>query len=217
MKKDLVRGLPQQKFCQEGLCEDCQMGKLKRAVHKSKHVNTNMEPLKLIHMDLFGPVNVSSLERNRYALVLVDDYSRYTWVRLLETKDEAAQEIIDLVRVLDRIPNAKVRFPRSDNGTEFRNSLLEGFCKDEGIVQQFSAAQTPHQNGVVEKKNRTLIESARTMLHDAKQPTYFWAEAINTACYTQNRCMINKTHGNTPYYLLTNKKPSVKYFHVFWQ
>ena len=215
MKKELVRGLPQQEFCQKGLCEDCQMGKLKRVVHKSKNVNTNMEPLKLIHMDLFGPVNVPSLAGKRYALVLVDDYSRYTWVRFLETKDEATQEIIDLVRVLDRTPNDNVRFLRSDNGTEFRNSIIEGFCKDEGIVQQFSAARTPQQNGVVERKNRALIEAARTMLHDAKLPTYFWAEAINTACYTQNRSMINKTHGNTPSYILKDKKPTVKYFHVF--
>ena len=153
MKKELVRGLPQQEFYQEGLCEDCQMGKLKRAVHKSNHVNTNMEPLKVIHMDLFGAVIVPSLAMERYALVLVDDYSRYTWVKFLETKDEAAQEIIDLIRVLDRTPDAKVRFLRSDNGTEFRNSLVEGLCKDEGIVQQFSAARTSQQNEVVERKN----------------------------------------------------------------
>ena len=147
------------------------MGKLKRAVHKAKHVNTNMEPLKLIHMDLFGPVNVPSLERKRYVLVMVDDYSRYTLAKFLETKDEASQEIIDLIRILDRTPDAKVRFLRSDNGTEFKNSLLEGFRKDEGIVQQFSAARTTQQNGVVEGKNRTLIEAVRTMLHDAKLPT----------------------------------------------
>ena len=174
-----------------------------------------MEPLKLIHMDLFGPVNVPSLEIERYALVMVDDYSRYTWVKFLETKDEAAQEIIDLIKVLDKAPNSEVTFLRSDNGTEFRNSLLEGFCKDERIVQKFSAARTPRQNGVVEMKNMTLIEPATTMLHDSKLPTYFQVEAINTACYTQNRTMINKTHGNTPYYLLTDKKPTVKYFHVF--
>ena len=202
MKKELVRGLPQQEFCQEGLCEDCQMGKLKKAVHRSKQVNTNTEPLKLIHMDLFGPVNVPSLAKKRYALVMVDDYSRYTWVKYLESKDEAAQVIIDHLRVLERAPNAKVQIIRSDNGTEFRNATLGNFCKDEGIVQQFSAVRTPQQNGVVERKNRTLIEAARTMLHDAKLPTYFWAEAINTACYTQNRTLINKTHGNTPYYLL---------------
>ena len=142
MKKELVRGLPQQEFCQEGLCGDCQMGILKRAIHKSKHVNTNMEPLKHNHMDLFGLVNVPSLARKRYALVMVDDYSRYTWVKFLKTKDEATQDIIDHIRVLDKIPDAKVRFMRSVNGTELRNSLLKGFCKDEGIVQQFSSART---------------------------------------------------------------------------
>ena len=119
------------------------MGKLKRDVHKFKHVNTNMELLNLIYMDRFGPVNVPSSARMRYALVMVGDYSRYTWVKFLEAKDEAAQEIIDLIRVLDKTPDAKVIFLRSDNGAEFRNSLLEGFCKDEGIIQQFSTTQTP--------------------------------------------------------------------------
>ena len=182
MKKELVRGFPQQEFCQDRLCEDGKMGKLKRAVHKYKHVNTNMEPLKLIHIDLFGLVNVPSLARKRYTLVMVDNYSRYTWVKFQETRDEATQEIVDIVKVLDRTPNAKVRFLRSDNGTEFKNSRLEGFCKDGGIV---STARTPQKNGVVERRNRTLIEAARTMLHDAKLPTYFWAEAINTACFTK--------------------------------
>ena len=84
---------------------------------------------------------------------------------------------------------------RSDNGTEFRNAILSSFCKDNGISQQFSAARTPQQNGVVERKNRTLIEAARTMLLDAKMPTCFWGEAVSTACYVQNITLINKDTG----------------------
>ena len=88
-------------------------------------------------MDLFGLVNVSSLSNKRYALVLVDDYSRYTWVRFLQSKDEAAQEIIALIKTLDKGSEDKVTILRSDNGTEFRNSTLGEFCKELGITQQF--------------------------------------------------------------------------------
>ena len=147
-------------------------------------VNSNMKPFFLIHMDLFGPVNILSLSNKRYALVLVDDFSRYTWVRFLQSKNEAAQEIIDQIKTLDRGSENKVTILRSDNGTEFRNSTLGDFCKELGISQQFSAARTLQQNWVVERKNRTLIEAARTILSEAKLPTYFWAVAIRTACYT---------------------------------
>ena len=108
-----------------------------------------------------------------------------------------------------------MRSIRSDNGTEFRNSVLNNFCTEKGISRQFSAPRTPQQNGVVERKNRTLIEATRTMLNEAKLPTYFWAEAVSTACYTQNRTLINKMYEKTPYELMAHTKPSVKYFHVF--
>ena len=104
---------------------------------------------------------------------------------------------------------------RSDNGTEFRNALIENFCIENGITQEFFAPRTPQKNGVVERKNRTLIEATRTMLQDADLPTSFWAEAINTACYIQNRTLINKSVGNTPYFIMRGRKPNVKHLHVF--
>ena len=104
---------------------------------------------------------------------------------------------------------------RSDNVTEFKNATLNAFCKEQGISHQFSAPRTPQQNGVVERKNRTLIEAARTMLQDAKLPTCFWAEAIQTACYIQNRTLINKDVGNVPYFIMSGKRPSFKHLHVF--
>ncbi|KAL8155363.1 hypothetical protein AgCh_000663 [Apium graveolens] len=104
---------------------------------------------------------------------------------------------------------------RSDNGTEFRNATLSEFCKSKGIVQEFSVARTPQQNGVVERKNRTLVEAARTMLQAAKLPTRFWEEVVNTACYTQNRYLINKAHGKSPYSIMSKRKPTVKHLHVF--
>ena len=143
-------------------------------------------------MDLFGPVNIMSMSKKRYALVIVDDFSKYTWVLFLNSKDETPQLVIDHIKMIELDSKFPVRAIRSDNGTEFKNAVLDDYCKDKGISRQFSAPRTPQQNGVVERKNRTLIEAARTMLSESGLPMYFWAEAVNTACYTQNRTLINK-------------------------
>ena len=142
------------------------------------------EPLQLLDMDLFGPVNIMSLSRKRYALVIVDDFSKYTWVLFLNSKDETPKMIIDHIMRIELEANLPVRKIRSDNGTEFKNAILIEFCTDKGISGQYLAPETPQQNGVIERKNMTLVETARTMLNEAKLPMYFWAEAVNTACYT---------------------------------
>ena len=208
VKRELVRGLPQMEFYQE-------KGKSKKASHKSKDMSGITEPLQLLHMDLFGPVNIMSISKKKYVLVIVDDYSKYTWVLFLHSKDEAPQMIIDHVKKIELEAKLPVRTIRSDNGTEFKNAVLTDFCTEKGISRQYSAPRTPQQNGVVERKNRTLVEAARTMLSQSKLPIYFWAEAVNTACYTQNRTLINRDHDKTPYEIMANRKPTLKYFHVF--
>ena len=123
--------------------------------------------------------------------------------------------VIDHIKLIEMDSDLPVRAIRSDNGTEFKNATLNDFCADKGISRQYSAPRTPQQNGVVERKNRTLIEAARTMLSESGLPMYFWAEAVNTACYTQNRTLINKDFMKTPYQLMNEKKPKLNYFHVF--
>ncbi|KAK1384246.1 hypothetical protein POM88_021981 [Heracleum sosnowskyi] len=214
IRKDLVRGLPKSILSLDGLCDSCQKAKQMKSSFKSKSESSVVEPYHLLHVDLFGPVNVMSMGRKKYALVIVDEYTRYTWVYFLSKKDETAQTLMDHVNLLDKGSQHKVKIIRSDNGTEFRNSIMEAFCKERGVKQEFSAPGTPQQNGVVERKNRTLIEAAITMLDEAKLPTYFWAEAVQTACFTQNATLINK-HGKTPYEMVKNKKPNLKYFHIF--
>ncbi|KAL8147667.1 hypothetical protein AgCh_005113 [Apium graveolens] len=214
VKKDLVRGLPNTVFAPDGLCDSCQKAKQRKSSFKSKTESSILEPYHLIHVDLFGPVNVMSIAKKKYALVIVDEFTRYTWVYFLHTKSETASILIDHVKQLDKMVKDSVKILRSDNGTEFKNLIMEEFCKSHGIKQESSAPGTPQQNGVVERKNRTLVEAARTMLEDAKLPTYFWAEAMQTACFTQNATLINK-HGKTPYEMVKKKKPNLKYFHVF--
>jgi transposase InsO family protein len=123
-----------------------------------------------------------------------------------------------LKRFLRRAQNEfglRIKKIRSDNGTEFKNSQIEGFLEEEGTKHEFSSPYTPQQNGVVERKNRTLLNMARTMLDDYKTPDQFWAETINTACYSNNRLYLHRILKKTSYELLTGKKPNVSYFRVF--
>jgi transposase InsO family protein len=109
----------------------------------------------------------------------------------------------------------RIKKIRSDNGTKLKNSQIEGFLEDEGIKHEFSSSYTPQQNGVVERKSRTLLDMARTMLDEYKTSNRFWAEEINTACYSINRLYLHRILKKTSYELLTDKKPNVSYFRVF--
>ncbi|GKC39434.1 putative ribonuclease H-like domain-containing protein [Tanacetum coccineum] len=211
----LVRGLPKLKFKKDHLCSACALGKSSKKPHKPKSEDTNQEKLYLLHMDLCGPMRVASVNGKKYILVIVDDYSRFTWVKCLRSKDEAPAFIINFLKMIQVRLKETVRRIRTDNGTEFVNQTLREYYEKVGISHETSVARSPQQNGVVERRNRTLIEAARTMLIYAKAPLFLWAEAVATACYTQNRSMIRRHHGKTPYELLHNKPPDLSYLHVF--
>ncbi|GJU84810.1 retrovirus-related pol polyprotein from transposon TNT 1-94 [Tanacetum coccineum] len=211
----LVRGLPKLKFEKDHLCFACALGKSSKKPHKPKSEDTNQEKLYLLHMDLCGPMRVASVNGKKYILVIVDDYSRFTWVKCLRSKDEAPAFIINFLKMIQVRLKETVRRIRTDNGTEFVNQTLREYYEKVGISHETSVARSPQQNGVVERRNRTLIEAARTMLIYAKAPLFLWAEAVATACYTQNRSMIRRRHGKTPYELLHDKPPDLSYLHVF--
>ncbi|GKE25894.1 retrovirus-related pol polyprotein from transposon TNT 1-94, partial [Tanacetum coccineum] len=183
----LVRGLPKLKFEKSHLCSACAMGKSKKKPHKPKSEDTNQEKLYLLHMYLCGPMRVASVNGKKYILVIVDDYSRFTWVKCLRSKDEAPDIIKKFLKMIQKV------------------------C----ISHETFVARSPQQNGVIERRNRTLIEAARTMLIYAKAPLFLWAEAVATACYTQNRSIVRLHHGKTPYELLHDKLLDLSFFHVF--
>ncbi|KAJ9547010.1 LOW QUALITY PROTEIN: hypothetical protein OSB04_019553 [Centaurea solstitialis] len=212
---NLVKGLPENSFAKESFCTACENGKQTRASFKSKQVSTINSPLHLLNMDLFGPVNIQSMGGKRFTLVIVDEYSRYTWVFFLRAKSETSQLIIAFILRMEKYNQITVRSIRSDHGTEFKNSVLDEFLVSKGISQNFSSVRTPQQNGVAERRNRTLIEAARSMLIEARLPIQFWAEAVNTACYTQNRSLIVKRFKKTAYELFRGRKPNIEYFHIF--
>ncbi|GJR60686.1 retrovirus-related pol polyprotein from transposon TNT 1-94 [Tanacetum coccineum] len=214
-KKDLVRGLPRLKFEKYHLCSACQLGKSKKHTHKPKPENTNVEVLNTLHMDLCGPMRVQITNGKKYILVIVDDYSRFTWVKFLRSKDETSEIVIKFLKQIQVGLNKTVRYVRTDNGTEFVNKDLTDYYERVGIFHQKTVPRTPQQNGVVERRNRTLVEAARTMLIFSKAPMFLWAEAVVTACYTQNRSLIHTRHDKTPYEVVHDKKPDLTFFRVF--
>ncbi|GJZ45148.1 zinc finger BED domain-containing protein RICESLEEPER 2-like protein [Tanacetum coccineum] len=180
------------------------LGKQHRASCKSKVLNPITKPLFMLHMDLFGPTFMSSLM-----------HSRFTWVFFLTTKDETSEILKNFIKEIENLVDKKVKIIRSDNGTEFKNKVMDDFCREKGIKREYSIARTPQQNGVAERRNRTLIEAARTMLADSKLPTTFWAEAVSTACYVQNRVLVVKPHNKTPYELFRGFKPALSFMKPF--
>ncbi|GJZ38631.1 retrovirus-related pol polyprotein from transposon TNT 1-94 [Tanacetum coccineum] len=186
VRHGLVRGLPKLKFKKDHLCSACVMGKSKKKPLKTKSEDTNQEKLYLLHMDLCGPMSVASVNGKKYILVIVDDYSRFTWVKCL----------------------------RIDNGTEFVNQTLCEYYEKVGISYETSIARFSQQNGVVERHNRTLIDVARTMLIYAKAPLFLWEKAVATSCYTQNRSILRLRYDKTPYELLHDKLLDLSFLHI---
>ncbi|GJS55558.1 putative ribonuclease H-like domain-containing protein [Tanacetum coccineum] len=215
VKENLVRGLPTKRFENDQTCVACLKGKQHKASCKSKIQNSITQPLFMLHMDLFGLTFVSSLMNKKYCLVVTDDYSRFTWVFFLASKDETSGILKSFITEIENLVDKKVKIIRCDNGTEFKNRVMSEFCEKKGIKKEFSVARTPQQNGVVERRNRTLIEAARTMLADSKLPTTFWAKAVNTACYVQNRVLVVKPHNKTPYELFRGRTPALSFMRPF--
>nr|GEV25698.1 retrovirus-related Pol polyprotein from transposon TNT 1-94 [Tanacetum cinerariifolium] len=182
-KHDLISGLPKFKYHKEHLCSSCEQGKSKRASHPPKPVPNSRQRLHLLHMDLCGPMRIASINGKRYVLVIVDDYSRYTWVHFLRSKDEAPEVIKTFLKRISILLQSPVIIIRTDNDTEF--------------------------------KNQTLVEAARTMLIFFCAPFFLWAEAIATACFTQNRIIIHRRFNKTPYELINGRKPDILFLYVF--
>ncbi|GJW51749.1 putative ribonuclease H-like domain-containing protein [Tanacetum coccineum] len=187
VKGNLVRGLPSKLFENDQTCVACQKGKQHKASCKSKTENSISLPLHLLHMDLFGPTFVKSLMKKMYCLVVTDDFSRFTWVFFLATKDETSGILKSFITGIENLVDHKVKVIRCDNGTEFKNKEM----------------------------NQTLIEAARTMLADSKLPTTFWAEVVNTACYVQNKVLVVKPHNKTPYELFHGRTPTLSFMRPF--
>nr|GEV62411.1 retrovirus-related Pol polyprotein from transposon TNT 1-94 [Tanacetum cinerariifolium] len=179
---DLVDGLLKFKYRKDHLCSACEREKSKKAFHPPKLVPSDNSKLELLHTDLCGPMRVASINGKKYSLVILDDYSQYTWVYFLYSKDETLEIIKKFIAQAQLNYKAKVCKIRTNNGTEFKNATLKAHYEKFGIVQQFSTARTPQQNGVVERRyNKTPYE----LLHGRK-PNVEYFHVFGSMCYPTN-------------------------------
>jgi transposase InsO family protein len=214
-KEGHILGLTNVAFEKDGPCGACQAGKQVEAQHHAKNLMTTTRLLEMLHMHLFDPIAYISIGINKYGLVIIDDYSRFTWVFFLQDKSETQEVLKKFLKMEQNEFDAKVKRIRSDNGTEFKNTQVEDYLDEEGIKHEFLDPYTPQQNRVAERKNKTLIEMVGTMLDEYKTFNWFWAEAVNMTCHAINRLYLHKLLRKTPYELLAGNKPNVSYFRVF--
>ena len=214
-KHESVLGIPKLSRMSNGVCGPCQLGKQMKAKHPGIQTSATSRPLKLLRLDLMGPTRTESLGGKRYIVVVVNDFTSYTWVILLRSKSDASEHIETLCTRLHNEKSLKIDRILSDHGKEFKNSYMESFCAKSSISQEFSAPITPQQNGVVERKNRVIQEMARAMLHNKDVARNLWREAVNIACHTVNRVYFRPGTKKTPYELWKGRKPNVKYFRIF--
>ncbi|KMQ86061.1 retrovirus-related pol polyprotein from transposon tnt 1-94 [Lasius niger] len=195
-------------------CECCIKGKMSRLPFPKSSESKSKAPLDLLHTDVCGPMQVKTPGGKRYALTVIDDYSRFTHVYLLETKSSTKIALRKYIDLVSNKFNRKPKVIRSDRGREYIDKVFTEQLEKDGIQVQLTAPYSPQQNGVAERKNRSLMNMVRCMLDDAKLPDTYWGEAISTANYLQNR-LPTKATSNTPYELWEGTTPDVKHIHVF--
>jgi len=173
------------------------------------------EPLDLVHADLCGQIRPKTPGGKNYFLLIVDDCSRYMWIELLATKDEAFRCFKRVKALAETERGGKLRAFRSDRGGEFNSLEFREYCDEHGIKHFTTTPYTPQQNGVVERRNRTVVEMARCLLKSKGVPGEFWGEAVTTAVYLLNRAQTKSLQGRTPYEAWYNKKPRVHHLRTF--
>ena len=153
--------------------------------------------------------------QNRYFILFIDDLTRMTWVYFMRQKSEVFSIFKKFKRLVEKQSGCDIKTLRSDNGTEYTSKEFQKFCEDEGIERQLTVRYTPQQNGVSERKNQTIVEMAKSMMHEKELPITFWAEAVYTAVYLTNRCPTKAVWGKTPFEAWRGRKPSLNHLKVF--
>ena len=216
----MVNGLNCDSTKLENKCEGCIFGKMTKIPLPKQATRRATKILEMVHTDLCGPMQVPSHGGSRYVLTFTDDFSRYTTVYFLHSKSDTLDKFKDYVKLMEnatgnKIMKLSIKSLRSDNGGEFTSTEFDIFCNKMGISREFSNAYCPAQNGVAERFNRTMIESARSMIYHARLPIEFWAEAVNTAVYIRNRSPTTALKNKTPFECWFNHKPDVSNLRVF--
>jgi len=217
-KKGLVRSdsfLKADFTGEQDLCIGCMQGKFSRTSFPGISESRTTTILELVHTDLCGPMDISSLGGSRFFLTFIDDYSRYTYVYFLLFKSDVTAKTKQYISEVERRTGYKVKTLRSDNGSEYQSSELQSFLSEKGIRHEKSAPYTPQQNGVAERFNRTILDTARSLLHHHNLPKKLWTEAVLTAVYLNNRRATTSLSDTTPYELFVGRKPSIDHLKIF--
>ncbi|KAM1823768.1 hypothetical protein FF1_025765 [Malus domestica] len=213
-KKEMVRGLP----CishPDQVCEGCLLGKQFRKSFPKESTTRAQKPLELIHTDVCGPIKPSSLGKNNYFLLFIDDFSRKTWVYFLKQKSEVFGAFKKFKAAVEKESGCKIKAMRSDRGGEFTSKEFQEFYKANGIRRPLTVPRSPQQNGVAERKNRTILDMARSMLKSKRLPKELWAEAVACAVYLSNRSPTRSVWGKTPQETWSGRKPGISHLRVF--
>ena len=213
--EDMVLGLDCDMKGTIGVCEPCVQGKHHRKSFPTDGGKRGDRVLALVHTDVCGKINTKSLSGCEYFMTFIDDKTRFTWVYMLKRKSQAFDKFLEWKAMAEKSTGEKLKTLRSDNGGEYLSSDFQKYLLQEGIVHQRTVPKTPEQNGVAERINRTIVETARCMLTEAKLPYKFWAEAVSTAVFLRNRSPTVSVKGMTPQESLTGEKPGVKMLRVF--
>lgn len=195
-------------------CEVCARGKMTRSSFPKKS-NRQTDLLELIHSDVCGPMKNESLGRSKYFVTFIDDCSRWCFVKMIRGKNEVLNAFKQFKALVENQIGRKIKCLQSDNGKEYINREFDDFLNKNGIQRRLTVTHTPEQNGVAERKNRTLVEMAKCLLIQSELSPSFWEEAINTANYIRNRCPTSSLGGKTPFERWTGKPPDVGYFQEF--
>ena len=210
----MTRGLPHLEHVEQ-FCDTCVITKHRRSAFPRQARYRAQELLELVHGDLCGPISPATPGGRRYFLLLVDDATRYMWVMLLAAKDNASDAIKRVQAAAEAQSGRKLRVFRTDNGGEFTSTEFAAYCADEGIERHSSTPYAPQQNGVVERRNQTVVAMARALLKQRSMPAEFWGEAVSTAVFLLNRAPTKSLTGKTPYEAWHGRKPVVHYLRTF--
>lgn len=210
----MVLGMPEIK-AQNEVCKGCLMSKQVRSSFPRQATYNAKKALEIIHGDLCGPIAPATTAGNRYFFLLVDDFTRVMWVYFLKSKNETLEAFKNFRAKVEKGMERKIKIFRTDRGGEFTSKLFNAYCDEAGISRQFTAPYSPQQNGVVERRNRTVVEMARSFLKDKDLPSTFWAEAVRHSVYILNRFPTRALSGVTPYEAWSTRKPDIGHVRVF--
>ncbi|CAL8992988.1 unnamed protein product [Prunus brigantina] len=210
----MVLGLPEIKTTSH-VCEGCTFGKHCRESFPKEATSRAAFPLELVHTYVCGPMQTATKSGNRYFLTFIDDRTRMCWIYFLRYKSEVFSVFKKFKAVVELQSGYKLKKLRSDRGGEYTSIEFSKFCDDMGMERQLTVAHSPQQNGVAERKNRSIVEMAKCMMFEKKMPLEFWAEAVNTTVYVLNRCPTKALEKKTPFEAYSGRKPGIKHLRVF--